>query len=222
MNLVDNPLAFFIAFGAGILVSFTPCVYPLLPITVGYVGFAARGSRVRGFFLSIVYALGIAVTYSALGAVASLTGKIFGQIAASPWPYFVIANVCIFFGLTMFDVFTLPILGATSKRVEPKGLVSTFLFGIVSGFVVGPCTTPALTTLLVYVGTKQNLIYGILLLFCFAYGLCTTLILAGTFSGILVSLPKSGIWLERVKKLCGLILIGMGEYFLIQAGKLLL
>lgn len=222
MNLVDNPLGLLIAYGAGIVVSFTPCVYPLLPITIGYVGAAAGGSRLKGFIITSVYALGIAVTYALLGGFAALTGKVFGEIAGSPWPYFIVANVCMFLGLVFLDVFTLPFGALNLKRVQPKGLISTFVFGMLSGLVVGPCTAPALGTILVYVSTKQNIFYGMLLLFCFAYGVCTTLVLAGTFSSILANLPKSGLWLEKVKKLCGLILLGMGEYFLIQAGKMLL
>src|SRR3989338_6887227 len=105
MNLSGNPLYFLIAFGAGILVSFTPCVYPLVPIIVGYIGAQATGYRLKGFLLSIIYSLGIATTYSFLGVIASLTGKIFGQTAGSPWTYFVVANACIFFGLVLLDVF---------------------------------------------------------------------------------------------------------------------
>lgn len=219
MNLAGNPVDFILVFLGGVLVSFTPCVYPLVPVTVGYIGASAQGSRFKGFILSIIYALGIAVTYSALGVVAGLTGKIFGQIAGTPWPYFIVANACIFFGLVLWDVFTIPLPNLGAKKIEAKGALSVFLVGLISGLVVGPCTTPVLAAILVYVSTKQNLVYGISLLFCFALGLCTLLVLAGTFSGILVNLPKSGAWLNRVKKLCGAVLIFAGEYFLIQAGR---
>lgn len=219
MILVGRPLDFIVAFLGGVLVSFTPCVYPLIPVTVGYIGGLAYGSRLKGFILSVIYALGVATTYSVLGAIASLTGRIFGRIAGSPWPYFIVANVCIFFGLVLLDVFSIPLPAFSAKKIEAKSVLSVFLLGLISGLVVGSCTTPVLATILVYVGTRQNLLYGILLLFCFAYGLCTILILAGTFSGIFVNLPKSGIWLGRIKKFCGIILILAGEYFLIQAGR---
>lgn len=222
MNLVGNPLDFLAAFGAGVLISFTPCIYPLIPITVGYIGASAKGSRLKGFFLSAIYALGIAITYSVMGAIASLTGKVFGQFAGNPWIYFIVANVCIFFGLVLFGVFRLPLPTFTAKRIEPKSAFSVFLFGLVSGLVVGPCTAPALGTILAYVSTKQNLFYGMLSLFCFAYGMCSVLILAGTFSSVLANLPKSGIWMERIKKVFGLILIVVGEYLLIQTGRYLL
>jgi cytochrome c-type biogenesis protein len=172
--------------------------------------------------LSLIYALGIAITYSVLGAVASLTGKIFWELAGSPWPYFIVANACIFFGLVFLDLLYLPLPVFSGKKIEPKGVISVFLFGLVSGLVVGPCMAPALGTILVYVSSRQNLAYGMLLLFCFAYGMCALLILAGTFSSVLINLPKSGIWMSRIKKACGLILIGIGEYFLIQAGRFML
>ena len=222
MNLVGNPLDFLIAFGAGVLISFTPCVYPLIPITIGYVGATARGSRLKGFFISLIYSLGIATTYCILGGIASLTGSVFGQIAGTPWPYLVVGNVCVLLGLVVLDVFTIPVFNLSPVKVKPKGFISTFIFGMVAGLVVGPCTAPALASILIYVGTKQNVIYGMIVLFCFAYGVCATLILAGTFSGILANLPKSGNWLNIVKKAYGLILIGMGEYFFIQAGRYLL
>ncbi|MFC1708925.1 cytochrome c biogenesis protein CcdA [Candidatus Omnitrophota bacterium] len=222
MNLVGNPIDFLVAFGAGIAISFTPCVYPLIPITVGYIGASAKGSRLKGFFLSAIYALGIATTYSALGAIASLTGRVFGQLAGNPWIYFIVANVCIFFGLVLLDVFRIPLPTFAAKRIEPKSAISVFLFGLLSGLVVGPCTAPALGTILVYVSTRQNLPYSMLLLFCFAYGMCTVLILAGTFSSVLTNLPRSGIWMARVKKVCGLILIVVGEYLLIQTGRYIL
>lgn len=222
MNLAGNPLDFLVAFGAGLLVSFTPCVYPLLPITIGYIGASARGSRTKGFILSVAYALGVAITYSILGAFASLSGKIFGQVAGNPWTYFIVANACIFSGLVLLEVFTLPLLMFTTKKIEPKSTISVLLFGMISGLVVGPCTAPALGTILVYVGSRQNLIYGMLLLFCFAFGMSGMLILAGTFSSVFINLPKSGIWLSRIKKIFGLMLILIGEYFLIQTGRYML
>ncbi len=219
MNLVGNPLDFLIAFGAGVLVSFTPCVYPLVPIIVGYIGASSGGNRLKGFFLSIIYSLGIAITYSLLGVIASLTGKVFGQTAGNPWVNFILANVCIFFGLVLLDVFRMPLPMFSAKKIEPKNVISVFLLGLVSGLVIGPCTAPALATILFIVGSKQSVLYGVALLFCFAYGMSAVLILAGTFSSVIVNLPKSGVWLEKIKKLCGLILIGIGEYFLIQAGR---
>lgn len=222
MNLVGSPIDFLIAFAAGTAVSFSPCVYPLLPITVGYVGALSCGTRAKGFLITVVYALGVAITYSILGAVASFTGSVFGRIAGTPWPYLVVGNACLFFGLVFFDVFQLPSFYKGPVKIQPKGYIAILLFGMVSGLAVSPCTVPVLGSILVYVGTKQDSVYGMGLLFCFAFGVCATIILAGTFSGLLSKLPRSGNWLNRVKKIYGVVLIGTGEYFLIQAGRYML
>lgn len=215
---------YFVVFGAGVLVSFTPCVYPILPLTASFIaGMNTQGSRFRGFFLSLIYVFGLAITYSFLGATAAFTGKIFGQIQNHPAVYLVVANILIFFSLTMFDVIQLPTLNfGLQNKIKLKNLWSVVLFGMASGFVVGPCTAPVLGTILGYVGSNQNVVHGMSLLFTFSYGVGTSVILVGTFSGLLSSLPKSGLWLVRVKQLCGVILLIAAEYFLIKAGELLL
>jgi thiol:disulfide interchange protein DsbD len=208
------------AFGAGILVSFSPCVYPLVPITLSFITAQGRGSKLKGFILSCIYVLGLALTYSILGAIAALTGKLFGQIATHPITYFLAANIFILFGLSFLGVFDIPTFGIyLQNKIKLNSKVSIFLFGAVSGLVVGPCTAPALGAILVYVATRQNLIYGMALLFAFAYGVGALLILTGSFGSLILNLPKSGNWLLRIKIICGIILILAGEYFLIQAGR---
>ncbi len=219
----SGPFEFLLAFGAGVLVSFSPCVYPLLPITVGYIGAGAQKNRLHAFFNSLIYVLGIAITYSILGVFASLTGKLFGQISSHPISFFIIGNICILFGLSMLGLFELHVPDFFLNRMKKnKSKLSVFLLGVASGLVVGPCTAPVLGTILVYVATKQNLFYGIFLLFSFAYGMGTLLILAGTFSGFLMSLPKSGKWMYTIEKIGGILLILAGEYFLINMGKALI
>ena len=103
-----SPLAYAMAFLGGFLVSFTPCVYPILPVTVGYIGSRGGGSRRRAFLLSAAYAVGMALTYAALGMAAGLSGSVFGEATSHPLSYLVLGNVCILFALSMFDVFRLP------------------------------------------------------------------------------------------------------------------
>lgn len=218
-------LAFPAVYLGGILISFTPCVYPVAPITIGFVGAHSAGSRWKGFGLSLIYVLGMAVTYTLLGGIAALSGKLFGQIQTNPWTYFLLANVCILMGLSQLGALSLPwqmprYLAKLQHREKTTGALGSFLVGVMSGLVVGPCTAPVLATLLSYVASRQNVILGMSLLFVFSLGMGTLLILMGTFAGLLSSLPKSGLWMERISHLAGWILLAMGEYLLINAGML--
>lgn len=220
-----NPvLAFAAVFLAGILVSFTPCVYPIVPLTLGYIGARSAGERWKGFTLSLSYVLGMAITYAALGAFASLTGRLFGQIGSSPYTYLLVGNICLFLGLSMLDVFQLPQFSAASAAAGKKrgGHIGAFFVGIFAGLIVGPCTAPVLAAILVFVGTRQNLIYGFSLLWVFGLGLGFIFIILGTFTGLIASMPKSGPWLDRIKKVFGWLLIFAAEYLFIKMGGLLI
>jgi cytochrome c-type biogenesis protein len=218
-------LAFLAAYIGGVLVGFTPCTYPLIPITVGFIGAQGSSSRLRSFFLSLLYVSGLAFTYSIIGAIAVLSGKIFGQMQTTPWTYFIMANLCIFMGLAMLDVFTFS-LSVPQKLIQltdknnKKGFFSSFLIGSASGMIIGPCTAPVLAVLLGFVAMRSNLILGISLLFVFALGMGTLLIIAGTFAGLIAALPRSGKWMTKINHFFGWILIGAGEYFLYIAGTL--
>ena len=216
-------LAFAAAYIGGVLVGFTPCVYPVLPIIVGFIG-ARRASRLRGFALSIVYVAGMALTYTALGGFAAMSGKLFGRLQANPWIYLAAGNICFFLGFSMMDLFQInfrmPGFIARYQDVNRGGLVGSFILGVTSGLLIGPCTAPVLAVLLVFVATAQNVAFGMSLLFIFAVGIGTLMIVLGTFAGILASLPKSGAWMIVVKKVFALVLVGAGEYYLIIAGQL--
>jgi cytochrome c-type biogenesis protein len=216
-------LAYLAAYLGGVFVSFTPCMYPVIPITIAFIGAHGSGSRGKGFILSIIYVFGMALTYTALGAVAALTGKLFGQIQTNPWTYFIVANICILMGLSMLEVFMLPLRtpGFLIKaHPRKKGILRSFFVGAISGLVMGPCTTPVFAVLLSYVATSQNIIFGMSLLFVFALGMGTLLIALGTFAGLLANMPKSGMWMTRISHISGWILLAAGEYFLIKAGSL--
>lgn len=213
--------AIFIAFLAGILTSLTPCVYPIIPIIVSYVGAQSGGSKKKGFLISLLYVLGLALVYSILGLIAALSGSFFGEIQSSFWANFIVGNICLLFALSMFDLFSIQI--PFLSRLQPKqgeGLWGAFFLGAVSGLVASPCTAPILGVILTFVATKQSIVYGAVLLFSFAIGMGLLLIVIGTFTGLLTALPKSGAWMVRIKKVFGFILLAIAEYFLIQAGKL--
>lgn len=214
-------LAYIASYMGGVFVSFSPCMYPVVPITIAFIGAHGSGSKLKGFVLSIIYVLGMSFTYTALGGIAALTGKLFGQIQTNPWTYFIVANICIFMGLSMLEVFVFSVRSpGFLTKVQPsrKGVLGSFFVGVLSGLVMGPCTTPVLAVLLAYVATSQNIIVGMSLLFIFAFGMGTLLIILGTFTGLLASIPKSGMWMTRMGHISGWILLAMGEYLLIQAG----
>ncbi|MEW6171103.1 MAG: cytochrome c biogenesis protein CcdA [Candidatus Omnitrophota bacterium] len=220
MTLQGNIFDYFIVFFGGILTSFSPCMYPLLPAMVAYI-LPKSTSRKKGFILSLFYVLGLSITYSILGLIASLSGQLFGRLTTKPIFYLIVANIYIILGLVLLDVFELPMPHFfKAKNVEPKGYWSTLIFGMISGLMIGPCITPILASVLIYVSTKQNIIFGSTLLFAFSFGMGFLFILLGAFGGALLSFPKSGEWLLKIKKICGIILILAGEYFLFKAGRL--
>ncbi len=224
MTLSGNILwDYLLVFGSGVVVSFSPCVYPVIPLTASFIGgINTRGTKLQGFIISLVYVFGVAVTYCALGAFAALTGKIFGQLQNNAVVFLIVGNILVFFALVMLDIIPLPLAGPNLQgKIKVKNLWTVLLFGIVSGLVIGPCTAPILGTILLFVAAKQNVLYGISLLFVFSYGVGASLILVGTFSGILSSLPKSGPWLLRVKQLCAVVLLVIAEYFFIKSGRLM-
>ena len=218
-----SPLAYAAAFLGGILVGFTQCVYPVLPVTVGYIGCRSGGSRRSAFLLSAAYAVGMALTYAALGMAAGLTGSVFGEATAHPLSYLVLGNVCILLSLSMFDVFHLPtptvLARAGGPSIPPRGMGGAFGVGMLSGLVIGPCTAPVLGGLLLYVGASGHPVFGATLLFTFALGMGVPVVALGTFAGILAYLPKAGGWTVKVQRAFGVLLLLAGEYLLLEAGK---
>jgi cytochrome c-type biogenesis protein len=218
-----SPLAYAVSFLGGILVSFTPCVYPVLPVTVGYIGSRTGGSRRRAFLLSAAYAVGMAMTYAALGMAAGLSGSVFGEAAAHPLSYLILGNVCIVFALSLFEVFHLPTLALGTRTGRPRekirGAGGAFGIGLLSGLIVGPCTAPVLGGLLLYVGASGHPFFGATLLFTFALGMGLPIVALGTFAGLLANLPKAGGWTGTVQRAFGVLLLLAGEYLLLEAGK---
>ena len=215
MILSGRPVDYLIVFLGGILVSFTPCVYPLIPISAGYIGVKSGGSKFKGFTLGLVYVTGVALTYSVLGLLASLTGTIFGKISSSPVTYLFVGGIIILFGLSMLDLFTIPLPNIIKPtKLKKQNYFFTFILGLSSGLIISPCLTPVLGSILLYLTMKKNLLYGATLLFSFAYGMGLVLILVGAFSAALVNLPKSGRWMLYIKRFFSFLLIGMGIYLI--------
>lgn len=212
--------AYVAAYLAGVLVSFTPCIYPVIPITAAVIGGQRDISGARGFVLSLFFVLGLALTYTALGVFAALTGKLFGTIQTSPLTLGALGGLFILMGLAMLDVFQLSLERYAPRGLtggNRKGIFGSFMIGVTSGFILGPCTAPVLAVILGVVAARQSVFFGGSLLFVFSLGVGSLLVLVGTFAGILASLPKSGAWMTGVKKLSGIVMLAAGAYFLYSA-----
>ncbi|MDD4941227.1 MAG: cytochrome c biogenesis protein CcdA [Candidatus Omnitrophica bacterium] len=218
MNLSGSPFDFAAAFLGGVAVSFTPCVFPLIPVTAGYIGARSAGSRWTGFSLGFVYVTGVALTYAALGIIASLTGSMFGRISGHPATRLAVGLIVAAFGFAMLDLFHIPVPRLQRAPALQKGsYISTFALGLTSGFAVAPCTTPVLGSILVVLSQNGNVVYGGFLLLCFAYGMGAVLLLSAVFSTLLTAFPKAGPWMNVLKKVYAAVLFAVAAYFIIDA-----
>lgn len=219
-------LAIATLFGAGLLTSLTPCIYPMIPITAGVIAGSAgaAASRRRTIGLTLAYVLGLALFYALLGLLAGLSGTLFGTVSANPWARFAIGNLLLVFGLALLDVF--PISAPAGLLRWAAGLrggsyPAVFLLGATSGIVAAPCGAPAFAAVLTWVATTRSAGLGFAYLFVFSLGMSALLVVVGIFSGAAAWLPRSGRWLGIIKKLAGILLIGMAEYYFIQMGMVL-
>jgi thiol:disulfide interchange protein DsbD len=203
------------SFGAGFLTSLTPCVYPLIPITLGI--FGARGkdvSRKRAIALAAAYVVGMGLTYAILGVIVASVGGSFGTQLSNP--FVVIPLVLLFVALatSMFGAFELnlpPSLQGKLNQVGGQGFGGAFAMGLVGGFIAAPCTGPFLAGLLAFVASTGSVVGGGSLLFVYALGMGVLFFAIAAFA---MSLPKSGRWMEWVKSGGGLLLMVGALYFL--------
>jgi thiol:disulfide interchange protein DsbD len=209
--------AFLLVFLGGLLTSFTPCVYPMIPITIAVIGAQASGKKRGGFILSLFYVLGIALTFSGLGMIAAKTGALFGSVMNHPIFTVIIASIFFIMGLSMLGAFVIQMPSAFASKLRVKkrqGFVGAFLTGILAGLVVSSCISPLLVVILTWVAKKGSLLLGFGLLFSFALGLGVLFIVIGTFSGALRLLPKSGLWMELIERGFGILLVTLAIVFL--------
>ena len=214
---------------AGVLTSFTPCVYPMIPITVAIVGGQTAGapvSRLRPLALTLTYAIGLAAVYAALGLFAGLSGTIFGSISSNPWLYFVMANVLIVSALAMLDVIPVRLPASLVQRAATVGTAGrfsgAFAMGAMSGLVAAPCSAPVMAAVLTWVSTTRSAGLGFVYLFVFSLGMTTLIIVAGASTGALARLPRAGMWMVWIKRIFALTMIAVAEYYLILMGQVLI
>lgn len=209
-------LSFILVFLGGLALNLTPCVYPLIPITVSYFGGQAQGRKGRIVTHAFLYILGMAVTYSALGVVAALTGSLFGGAMQNPVVLIGVAAVMVALALSMFNLyeFRLPYFLTRLSGKSQRGYLGTLLMGLTVGIVAAPCIGPFVLGLLTYVGGRGEVLLGFSMFFILALGLGLPFLFLAIFSGSLDRLPRSGAWMVWVRTIFGFILLGMAVYFL--------
>jgi cytochrome c-type biogenesis protein len=209
-------IGYLLVFLGGLVTSIGPCNMAMVPLIIGYVGGAHDLSRRRSFSISLVFTLGLAVTFVILGVIASLVGGLLGG-STRIW-YYLVAVVCFVIGLQMLGVLSLALptwFGGSREKVQLKGLPGAFLLGLISGLVASQCATPVLAAILTYVSAqKASLVYGAILLFIYALGRGVPIVLAGSFAGVLKGLRSLGRWSDILEKTSGVIILMVGFYFL--------
>jgi thiol:disulfide interchange protein DsbD len=207
---------FLFIFLGGLALNLTPCVYPLIPITISYFGGQSKGNKKALVFRAVLYVFGMAITYSILGVVASLTGSLLGSALQNPLILIFVALVLVGLALSMFGLYeirvpqSLAMLGSKNRT----GFIGTLFMGLTVGLIAAPCIGPFVLGLLTYVSELGDPILGFWMFFVLALGLGTPFLLLGIFSGAATHLPRSGAWMIWVRNIFGFVLIGMAVYFL--------
>ncbi len=207
-------VALLIIFVLGIGLNLTPCVYPLIPITISYFGAQVSNSKGGKLMMAIAYVLGMTVTYSVLGLVAALTGGVFGSLLQSPFVVGLLVLIFLALALSMFGVYEIKIPQslANFSGKNRQGYFGTFLMGLTVGFIAAPCIGPLVLSLLVYVGQVGSPFLGFIMFFVLSLGLGLPYIFLAIFSSSITKLPRSGEWMEGVKIIFGFMMIGLALY----------
>jgi thiol:disulfide interchange protein DsbD len=202
-------------FAGGLALNLTPCVYPVIPLTVGYFGRQSSGSKGRLFALAAIYVLGMATMYSILGVVAALSGRLFGSMLQNPWVLTAIAAALVAMALSMFGVWEIRMPTALMNRAGARaGVAGAYGMGLFVGVVAAPCIGGFIVGLLAFVAARQDPFLGFLFFFVLSLGLGLPYLFLAAYSGRLARLPRAGEWMEGVKKIFGWILLAMAAYFL--------
>lgn len=216
INLSNPILAYVAVFVAGVVSSINPCVLVTYPLVIGYVGGYSEGSIKKAFWSSLVFIIGLSITYSILGTVAALSGKLIGHIGGY-WKY-VLGIVAIVMGLNLLEIIHLRMPGLHKFPTKQKGLFGALLLGLLFGLTASACSTPILGFVLTFVASKQNLIYGSTLLFSYALGSSLIILIVGVSTGA----TQAGLKVRKLSKvsqyfpkIAGTIFILIGMYILL-------
>ena len=227
-TLLAHPAAALLTvYAGGVVTSLTPCLYPMVPVTVSIVagnrGAARRSTRMG---LAATYVLGLAGAYAGLGLIAGLTGTLFGAISTNPWMLFVMANVMLAASAMMADVIPVPIPQRLRDRSATMGeggrYAGVLVMGMVSGLVAAPCGAPVMAAILTWVAATKSAWLGFLYLFVFSLGMSSLLLTFAFVADTSLRLPRAGPWMLWVKRAVAIILLGVAEYYLISMGQVLI
>lgn len=210
-------LAFIAIFFIGLALNLTPCVYPMISVTVSIFGGQTDTNIFRVFMKALTYVLGIATMYSVLGVVAALSGGLFGSALQSPIVLAIIGLLLMGLALSMFGLYEIQMpYWLTSKLggQSASGFIGVYISGLVVGVFAAPCIGPPIIALLAFVGAKGDPVFGFWSFFILSLGLGFPYLILGTFSGLLQKLPKSGVWMIWVKKVFGVVLVGVGLFYI--------
>ncbi|MBZ0200421.1 MAG: thioredoxin fold domain-containing protein [Ignavibacteriaceae bacterium] len=210
-------ISLLLVFLGGLALNLTPCVYPLIPITIGYFGGQSEGSTGRLFLMGLFFVLGMALTYSVIGVVTSFSGAMFGALLQNTFVILFIVLLFLILSLSMFGVyeFKLPDSLVAKAGGAKTGFYGAFFMGLTMGIVAAPCIGPFVLGLVTVVAAKGDPLYGFVMFFVLALGLGTPYLVLAMFSGKIKKLPRSGEWMDGVKHVFGFIMIGMAFYFLL-------
>lgn len=208
--------AYLVSYIYGVATSLTPCVYPMIAITVALFGAKKSNSKRETIVLSLLFVFGIASMYTILGIISAAGGVVFGSLLSNRYLIGAIAVIFIILALNMFGVYEITLPEKLQIKLNKistgkKGYISAFITGFLSGIIAAPCTTGITLGMMIWISTTQNILFGATFFFVYAIGLSTLFFLVGVFS---LSLPKSGRWLEGIKTTIGVTMIGVSFYYI--------
>lgn len=208
-------IAYLAVFLGGLISAASPCVLAAIPLIIGYVGGYSDGDKKKAALFSLVYIIGLSITFTLFGIAASFIGKLL--MLLGKWVYIVFALIAIIMGLNLMGIINFSLSLQKSANVKRKGLFGAFLLGVLTGFISSPCATPVLAVILAYAATEGDILYGGSLLFTYAVAHCSLIFLAGLSVGMAEGLIKSkginnfSIWAKRVS---GFVLVIVGAYII--------
>ena len=220
MTLSENSLTILGVFLLGLGLNLTPCVYPMLSVTLALFGVRQEANRGRSFLKALVYVLGMATMYSVLGTMAAFTGGFFGALLQNKIVLIAIALLLAGLALSMFGVYTFQLPSQLVNQFAGKRgthLAGIYVSGLFVGIFAAPCIGPPILALLAFVGTKGDPLFGLWIFFILSLGLGAPYLILGTFSHLINRLPKSGVWLVWMERLFGIILLTLSAFYLILA-----